>query len=710
MITQGMNFWNCVNQDGADCAAGEIGGLWVGGDNITPGCWNGHFLSRHAGIATAQRSRRSSNYRLADNANRSGVGVAPRTLACPKSSSVGWPVYYQTTTAASIEWRMTQGAGAGIMNSGIESWDTALVRRQRRAIVFADLVESVRLMQDHEADAIDRWRRFAAQVREHMVLAWGARVVRTAGDGLLIECEAGAGAVGLALALHDSLSDSNKTRPINEAMVLRIGIHVCEVLFDEYEAYGAGVNLSARLATLAQPGGTVVSTEVRDELVDGVHCRISDLGLRYLKHITEPVRAFAVQPATMHAQPLARTLLPAAQDLRPTIAVIPFQSVPADPTHDALGHAMADEIIATLARHPGLRVLSRLTTATVRDANLSIDRLRELLGASFVLSGRFYVRGEQVRLSAELSELREGHVVWTGAHHADIGAIFEGQDELVPQLVHEVARQVLAHELVRVRSLPMESLASYTLFLGASGLINSLVPTDFAHARTVLEHLVDRHPRQATLYAMLSHWHVMVMLQGWSDSLEREREGAWAQAQRAVELDPHLPEALLADSTAQIVHRGDFAAAERSCLLALEISPQHPMGWAQRSETQRATGDPVGALQSALRALALSPLDPQRYVFESFAASAALEALQFDVAQRHARAALRHHVLHAPPHRALICALAMDGQADAAADAAQDALRHLPQMTVGGRITSKPGAASYDSPFARAMLSAGLPR
>lgn len=603
---------------------------------------------------------------------------------------------------------MTAEERATIMSASTGTIDLTAVRRVRRAIVFADLVESVRLFREHEAEAIERWRRYAAQVRDRLLSPWGGRLVRTAGDGFLIECERGASAVGLALAMHEALQAENEDRPASEAMLLRVGVHVGEVLFDQFEAYGSGVNLAQRLSMLAAPGGTVISPPVRDDLADGLQCQVVDLGMRYVKHLPEPVRAFSVRPLA-DAEAGRQARLGPAEDLRPTIAVVPFQAMPADPEHDALGHAMADDIIATLSRHPGMKVLSRLTTAAVREVAGDWSLLRQTLGASFVLSGRFYVRNGRVRLAAELCELRQGQVLWTASHQADVDALFEGQDDLVPQLVQQVTQQVLAHELVRVRSLPMDTLASYSLLLGAAGLLNSLVPTDFEHARSVLEHLVERHPRQATLHAMLSEWHVLRMVQGWTADPARESEGAWAHAQRAMDLDPMAPDALLADSSARIVKFGDFAGAETSCLQALSINPQLPMAWAQRSETQRAAGDPVAALASAEHALALSPLDPQRYMIESFAASAAYEAQRYGDAQRHAQASLRRHVLHAPPHLVLIAALWNDGQHEAARVAAAECRRHLPELRVGRRITAKPGTASMESPFARALLDAGLP-
>lgn len=594
------------------------------------------------------------------------------------------------------------------MGTESDSLGLAAVRRQRRVIVFVDLVESVRLMQSHEVDAIERWRHFAAQVRGQLLPQWGGRLVRTAGDGLLIECERAVAAVGATHALHAALAECNLGCADDERMLLRAGIHVAEVLFDEHEAYGAGVNLAQRLAGLAEPGGTVVSAEVRDQLNDGVQGDIEDLGLRYVKHLSEPIRAFAVSPPGSRGEGPSRRSLPPIDDLRPKVAIVPFVAMPADEQHDAIGHALADDIIATLSRHPGLRVLSRVTTSAVREL-ADLTRLRELLGATFVLSGRFYVRGQRVRLTAELSELREGQVLWTGSHHADVDALFEGQDDLVPQLAAQVSEQVLAHELVRVRSLPMSSLASYSLYLGAGGLLNSLVPTDFERAHELLVHLAERHPRQAVPQAMLSNWHFFKVLQGWTQDIARETQFVQAHARRALDLDPELPDALLAEGVGQIFASRDFEAARRCFERALQSNPQHPMAWARLSETQCIAGDFETALQSAEHAISLSPLDPQRFIFESFAASAALEAHRFDDARRHARSSLRRHMLFAPPHRVLICALWLGGQQEAARAAATECLRCIPGITVSGRISPTRGPAARDSPYARALLSAGIP-
>lgn len=587
-----------------------------------------------------------------------------------------------------------------------EAGVTGLGAPQRRAILFADLVESVVLYERFEARTIEQWRRFVAIARDRIAPSHAGRLVRTAGDGLLMEFETAPGATAAAMALHSAVATFNGPGAGEAALWLRIGLHVADVVAEEHELWGSGVNLAARLAGLAQPGQTTASIEVRSTLDDGVHADIEDLGPCYMKHVSEPVRTFVLQPVGAHSGGAPRS--PSTEDLRPAVAVIPFVAMPADPEHDALGHAMADDVIASLSRHPGLRVLSRASTAVVRNHELDVPSLRKLLGASFLLSGRFYVRGRRVRLAAELCELRDGHVLWAGSATADVNALFEGQDELVPHLVGQVAQQVLAHELARVRSLPMTSLASYSLLLGANGLLNSLVPADFARAHVVLSHLAERHPRQAAPRALLSSWHVFKILQGWTDDAQAEGRHALREARQAMDNDPEQPAALVAEGVARVFAERDFAVAKARFLKALELDPNHAYAWARFSETQTEEGDHEGALRSVTRAIELSPLDPQRFVYESFAARAAWKIGRYEAASRHARESIRRHAVHAPPHRVLIAALWLNGEHDAARHATQNYLRLLPGACVSGS-PSVAGAGVVTTPFAQALIEAGVP-
>lgn len=574
----------------------------------------------------------------------------------------------------------------------------------RRAILFADLVESVRLYERFEARTIDGWRRFAALARDRVAPSHSGRLVRTVGDSLLMEFETAASATRAAFDLHQALAQSNGPDAGDAAMWLRVGVHVARIVAEEHELWGSGVNLAARLASLAQPGQTAASAETRSSLCDGVQARVEDLGLRYMKHVSEPMRVFLLHPPDQSATARA----PSSADLRPAVAVVPFVAMPADAANDALGHAMADDIIASLSRHPGLRVLSRASTAAVRGVVIALPRLRELLGASFLLSGQFYMRGSRIRLTAELCELRGGEVLWAGAVNGDVDALFEGQDELVPHLVAQVSQHVLAHELARVRALPMDSLASYSLLLGAQGLLNSLSPPDFATAREALEHLADRHPRQAAPHALLATWYAYRVLQGWTDSPTQDIQRSSDAADAALQRDPTSTDALIAHGLALVFTRRDFIAAERAYRQALSHDPQCAAAWARLSECQSQAGEHADAMQSALHAVALSPLDPQRFLYECYAARAAWVRKDYAQAVELARASVRRNAMHSPSHRLLIAALWLQGQVEQARLAAGDLVRLIP----GARASDGPsatGEARAHTPFVQVLMDAGLP-
>ena len=248
----------------------------------------------------------------------------------------------------------------------------------------------------------------------------------------------------------------------------------------------------------------------------------------------------------------------------------------------------------------------------------------------------------------------------------------------MPHLVAQVSQQVLAHELSRVRSLPMDSLASYSLLLGANGLLNSLAANDFDGARGVLEHLSERHPRQAAPNAMLSAWHIFKVLQGWTDDPAAEAECARIQAQQAMDKNPTLPAALVADGVSKVFTQRDFEGAALSYREALRQDPHCAPAWARLSECQSEAGQHPQALESVTRAIDLSPLDPQRFVYECYAARTSYLMKCYAQAADLARASVRRHALHAPSHRLLIAALWMQDKQQQARDAAINYVRLLP--------------------------------
>jgi tetratricopeptide (TPR) repeat protein len=334
--------------------------------------------------------------------------------------------------------------------------------------------------------------------------------------------------------------------------------------------------------------------------------------------------------------------------------------------------------------------------------------IRSLLGASYLLRGDNHVHGSRVTLRAELASLESGEVLWAGSGTAEIAALFAGEDDLVPAIVAQVSQHVHAWELSRTRSLLMSTLASYTLYLGASGLLNSLAPADFARAREVLDHLVDRHPRQAAPHAMLAHWHLFRIAQGWAADRGQESGLARAHLSRALELDADLPEAHVSASVYTDMIADDPAGTLKHVDSALAVNPGHAHAWIMRSSAQVTLGDHEAGLHSARHAIALSPLDPRRYYFESFAARAAFACRRHADAVQLARASVRRNLHHAPSHRMLVGARWEEGQHEAARSAARLYVELFPSATAGGSVDPE-SSPRRTGRFVEALRAAGVP-
>ena len=305
-----------------------------------------------------------------------------------------------------------------------------MFRRAARTVVVVDLVESVRLIEQDEEDTVRRWQAFVGEVVTRLLPPHGGRLVKSLGDGLMVEFEAVPPAIQCAIAMQTAISQSNQGRPTDRWMCLRIGAHVADVIVDERDIYGAGVNLAARLTTLAGPGEIVVSADVRDGLTAGLDAELEDLGECYLKHMQSTVRAYRVGAAGV--APVIDKIPNQPAGLLPTIAVIPFAARTTDPAHAALGDALADDIIAALSQTSAVQVISRLSTSAFRDGHHGLEDVRTHLRAAYVLSGAYSVLADEVKLHVELSDTRDKAVLWATSKRASIQDIFRGRTSVPP--------------------------------------------------------------------------------------------------------------------------------------------------------------------------------------------------------------------------------------------------------------------------------------
>ena len=577
----------------------------------------------------------------------------------------------------------------------------------KRAVLLVDVVESVRLIEEDETGAISRWLSFVEHVKTRVLPEWKGRAVKSLGDGLLLDFDDVRAAAAAAFAIQQASQRGNQGLPPERQMHLRMGLEVSDVVVEADDVHGRGVNLAARLMSLANPGEIVVSAHARDELTADLDAQIEDLGDCYVRHVSQPVRAYRV--GAPGPRPTIRPR-PPQSDLLPTIAVVPFaaRAVPAD--QHMLGDILAEEIIRALSRAPDLNVISRLSTMAFRGRQVSLAEIGTHLNSDYVLSGIYSSDGQKVVLDAELAEAKSGRIVWTDRLSDRVTGILAGDPELIGRVVAEISAAIMTRELERSQSQPFPTLKAYTLLLAAIALMYRGSLPDFQQAYRLLQTLIDRGVRHAVPHAWMANWHVLRLVQGWSADSRQDGAQALDCTKRALDTDPDCSLALAIDGFVHTHLLRKLDVAEERYNLALHTDPNNSLAWLLRGTLYAFMDNAPRAVDDTQRALQLSPLHPQRYFYDSLAASACITARRYERAFDLAQRSLRANRKHTSTLRVMAVAQWHLGMHDDARKTIRDLLALEPNLTVSGWLKRSAGASTETAKdFVRIFRLAGMP-
>lgn len=584
----------------------------------------------------------------------------------------------------------------------------AHMNRSTKVLLVMDVVESVRIMEQDQDDFVRRWQQLVQQAEQQILPQHGGRIVKSLGDGLMLEFSNAQGGVKAAFAMQHFSQQANSGLQPEQQMHLRMGGHLASFVADQHDIYGTDVNLTARFCTLAGPGELVVTAELRDNLTANLDADVEDLGECHLKHVEKPVRAYRIGPIGEH--PVITHGNAVRLDLRPTIAVIPFAMRSTEPGHEMLGEALADEVIASLSRTSELHVISRLSTTVFRERHEAIEDIRTHLGATYILSGTCRSAGTQLALFVELIDAKTEKLVWADNLKGQVHGVFATDDELISRLVAAISSSIMSQQLQRARSQALPTLDGYTLLLGAVALMHRTGFSEFDRAREMLEHLIDRSRRHPVPHAWLAKWHVLRVQQGWTENAELEAKRALDCTKRALDFEPECTLALTVDGFVHTNLLKDFDTATQRYEHALSINPSESMAWLLMGTLHAFRGEGEVALKASERALGLSPLDPIRYFYDALAASAAISAGNYPRAIELAKRSLRVNRTHTSTLRALAIAQSLDGQVEEAKKTVTQLLLLEPTLTVTSFLQRSPSSRfEMGRICADALSVAGLP-
>ncbi len=563
--------------------------------------------------------------------------------------------------------------------------------RQELAALFIDIVESVRLMEHHEEAIVAAWRALLARIDAGLLRPFGGRLVKSHGDGALLSFPDAHRAAEAAALLNRVAAEVGVNLPAEAPLRLRAGLHFGDVMVDRGELYGRGVNLAARLQSLAGPGEICLSDAARDGVIDGQSWHFFDDGEHHLKHVAVPTRVHRGRPLSGE-QPLA-PLVPL--DVRPGIAVLPFSQAWGGDDHAGLGQAISDSLTAAFSKSAGWRVLSPLSMQRCA-GRLPSAELGRLLGVDYLVSGRWRASGSRLQLEAALVAVASHEQLWTEELHLDLGELLAGQSATFHSLLATIGQLVLGAELARAETLPFSRLQDYSLYLSAIALMHRLTQLEQQRALSLIEVLSERHRRSAEPAALRTRWHALRLVQGRTADPSAEGRQALSSAREALDRDSQHRFALPMAALLSAQMGEPLLPAVAQAQAALSAHPQEPMAGLALAALRGYCGDALDFERHSACSISLTPLDPALYVYLSLTASAKLAVGKDAEAAGLAQRALRANATFLPAHVALAVALKREGRMSAARQTADHILALQPGFRVSDWVSEFHGRAPPD--------------
>ena len=336
------------------------------------------------------------------------------------------------------------------------------------AILAADVAGYSRLMGADEEGTHERLKALLRDLVNPKITEHSGRIVKNTGDGLLADFSSAVNAVRCAVEVQRALIDREPKVPEMSRIRFRIGINLGDVIVEEHDIFGDGVNIAARLETLAEPGGICISRVVRDQVRDRLDYTFEDLGEQQVKNIARPVRVYRVRD---HAVPSGQSSPPSPQQLalpeKPSIAVLPFQNMSGDPEQEYFADGMVEEIITALSRIRWLFVIARNSSFTYKDQSPDVKQVGRELGVRYLLEGSVRKVGQRVRITGQLIDAITGTHLWGDRFDGTLEDIFELQDKVALSVAGVIEPTVQAAEIRRSANRPTNDLTAYDLYLRA---------------------------------------------------------------------------------------------------------------------------------------------------------------------------------------------------------------------------------------------------
>ena len=570
---------------------------------------------------------------------------------------------------------------------GGESIDkpTAGVVRRLSAIVSMDVQGYSRLMGDDEEATIRTLTSYRT-ILSTLIETHRGRVVDSPGDNMLAEFASVVDAVRCGVAAQEALAEKNSSLAESRKMHFRMGINVGDVIAEGERIYGDGVNIAARIESLAKGGEVCISGSALEQVEGKLELGFGDLGEQTLKNIAKPVRVYRV---ITDPDEIASADLSTAADLldqnkppplptKPSIAVLPFLNHSQDPEHEYFSDGMTEDLITDLSKISGLFVISRNSVFSYKDLSVRAEQVSKELGVRYVLEGSVRRAGNRVRITAQLIDATTDYQMWAERYDRQLDDIFAVQDEVIQHIVAALAVQLTAGEQARISSAPTQNIEAYDAFVRGREEFSRRDQKANLQARGLFEKAIELDPDYAEPYAFLGRTYLTELINQWNNEPDRI-EKTFAYGQKAVALDPSQPtahETLAYALLARHEHDAAIAAARK----AISFDPNFADAYITLGEILNFAGNPCEAIPLIEQAMRLNPKFTPNYLWALGHAHSLLG--DYERAISIYKRVLTRNPDHFVSYLSLAVCYVRIGDLNAAREAAQEMLRISPNYSV----------------------------
>ena len=471
--------------------------------------------------------------------------------------------------------------------------------RRLGAIMFTDVVGFTAMSSRDENTALELLRRYQA-VLNPIFPKFEGRVVKTMGDGFLVEFASAVEAVNCAVELQNEMARLNSTMEERKKVLVRVGVHVGDIVHSGDDVLGDAVNVASRVEPLAEPGGICVTRQVVDQVEGKVQWRFTSMGMKELRNVANQLEIFTVEGPQGGAETAAPKPAPHSR-----VAILPFSNLSPDPNDRYFADGITEELISTVSRIGELSVISRTSAMRYRDTSLPLKKVGEELGVGAILEGSVRKSGNRVRIAAQLIEVAADRYVWSQSYDRDLTDIFGVQGEIAEQVAQGLRVQLLSKDREKLETKPADPDA-YNLYLKGRFYLNERTEEGAKKAVRYFEESIQSDPDFARAFTGMADCYLILADYGWMVPA-KAGELARANALKALDLDASLAEAHASLGLVLVNHEWDFEGGERELKRAIELNPNYAQAYHWFGVLMSFQRRHDEALDAVRKALALDP-------------------------------------------------------------------------------------------------------